>query len=227
MARPDQDAADGPPLSGWQRFTGSVSNFMLKPSKADAGSEAVPTDAGPTTIPELEAAIKVADDKERLIGLLAAPVAAAIGLLITASLVAHDPAARYTNGQIDKLHVNPHLYAELGAVTLALALLMLGAAWFRKRVIIGVAMALYGLSVFNLHYWGFGVPFIMGGAWYLVRAYRLSEKLKHARADEAAGSAPGYAGGPPRPQPSKRYTPPAAPIRRVPKPKRGKELEAG
>ena len=33
-------------------------------------------------MPEIEAAIKRADDKERLIGLLAAPVAAAIGLLV-------------------------------------------------------------------------------------------------------------------------------------------------
>ena len=72
---------------------------------------------------------------------------------------------------------------------------MLGAAWFRKRILIGIAMALYGLSIFNLHYWGFGFPFILGGAWYLVRAYRLSEKLKHARADQP-GSA---AAAPPRP----------------------------
>ena len=41
--------------------------------------------SGPTTVPEIEAAIKRADDKERLIGLLAAPFAAAIGLLITAA----------------------------------------------------------------------------------------------------------------------------------------------
>ena len=42
--------------------------------------------------------------------------------------------------------------------TMALALVMLAAAWFRKRLFIGVASALYGLSFFNLHYWGFGVP---------------------------------------------------------------------
>ena len=85
-------------------------------------------------------------------------------------------------------------------------------------------MALYGLSVFNLHYWGFGLPFIMAGAWYLVRSYRLSEKLKFAKA-EGTGGASGRAA--PRGQPSKRYTPPAAPARRPPKPKPGKELEAG
>ena len=48
----------------------------------------------------------------------------------------------------------------------------------------GIALCLYGLAVFNLHYWGFGVPFLMAGAWYLVRAYRLQQELKRA---EAAG----------------------------------------
>ena len=169
MARHDPDAADGgstPPLSTWDRITGSISNFMLKPAPVDQQPGADPDQGAgqdPTTIPEIEAAIKRASDKERAIGLLAAPIAAAIGLLVTASLVAHDPAAHYANGQIDKLHVNPSLYAELCAVTLVLALVMLVAAWFRKRLIVGIAMALYGLSLFNLHYWGFGVPFIMGG----------------------------------------------------------------
>ena len=143
-----------------------------------------------------------------------------------ASLVAHDPKAFYSNGQIDKLHVNPSLYAELGAVTVALALVMLVAAWFRKRLFIGIAMALYGLSLFNLHYWGFGIPFIMGGAWYLVRAYRLSEKLKHAKA-EAAGGPTGHG-----PVPRGRNRRSAIRLRRHPtgppsKSKRGKELEAG
>ena len=227
MARVDPDAADDetPPMSSWQRFTASVSNLMLKPAPADKAPKDESSKDEPTTIPELEAAVKRADDKERVIGLVAAPIAAAIALLVVSALVAHDPAAHYSNGQIDKLHVNPSLYSELGAVTLALALLMLGAAWFRKRILIGVAMALYGLSIFNLHYWGFGFPFILGGAWYLVRAYRLSEKLKHARADQPGSAGSGSAAS--RPAPSKRYTPPAAPIRRAPKPKPGKELEAG
>jgi uncharacterized membrane protein len=231
MPRSDPDAPGGdssPRLTAWGRFTGTVSNFMLKPAPAgdDAGKKS-PYDGGPTTIPEIEAAIKQANDKERLIGLLAAPVAAAIGLLITASLVANDPKAHYANGQIDKLHTNPSTYVAFGAVALVLALVMLGAAWFRKRLVLGIATALYGLSIFNLHFWGFGIPFIMIGAWYLVRAYRLSEKLKHAKADEGAGGTAGYRSPATRPQPSKRYTPPAAPIRRAPKPKPGKELEAG
>jgi len=185
----------------------------------EAADKPAKEDAGPTTVPEIEAKIKRADDKERLIGLLAAPIAAAIGLLVTGSLLAHDPK------EVTK-HVAPSLYLELGAVTMALALAMLATAWLRKRTFLGIAMALYGLSIFNLHYWGFGLPFIMGGAWYLVRSYRLSEKLKFAKAAEGGGAT---TTGPsvPRPQASKRYTPPAAPVRRPAKPKRGKELEAG
>ena len=231
MPRDDQDTDDGSDPqshSAWARFTGAISNLMLKPTPAQSGAvSGSPKDAGPTTIPEIEAAIKRADDKERLIGLLAAPVAAAIGLLITASLVANDPKAYFPNGQINKLHANPHTYVAFGAVALVLALVMLGSAWFRKRVVLGIAAALYGLSIFNLHFWGFGIPFIMVGAWYLVRAYRLSEKLKLAKAGDAKGTATGHRSAPSGTKPSKRYTPPSAPIRRAPGNKRGKELEAG
>jgi hypothetical protein len=233
MARHDQDAADdasSAPMSRWARFTGSVSNFMMKTPRT-ASEDDTPTKASPSptpeTVPEIEAAIKRADDKERLIGLLGAPIAAAISLVVVGALVAHDPKALYANGQIDKLHVSPNLYLELGAVAMALALTMLIAAWFRKRLVIGIAMALYGLSIFNLHYWGFGLPFILGGAWYLVRAYRLSEKLKFAKAGGSTGGAAGAGPSVARPPASKRYTPPAAPVRRAPKPKPGKELEAG
>ncbi len=69
-------------------------------------------------------------------------------------------------------------------MTLALALAMLVGAWFRKRLVIGIACALYGISFFNLHYWGFGLPFILIGSWYLVRAYRLSQKLKLAKSTD-------------------------------------------
>lgn len=202
-----------------------MSNFLLKPGDGIGGGSAETStgDDGPTTVPEIEAAIRRADDKERLIGLLAAPVAAAIGLLVTANLVANDPKALLANGQVNHLHANPSLYVELGLVTMALALVMLVTAWFRKRLILGIATALYGLSIFNLHYWGFGVPFILIGAWYLVRAYRLQGRLKAAKAAEGID----YRSPMAPPRPSKRYTPPSAPARRAPKPKPDKGLEAG
>ncbi len=63
---------------------------------------------------------------------------------------------------------------------LALAFVMLIMAMRRKRLFLGMAMALYGLTVFNLHYWGFGIPFILFASWYLVRSYRLSRDLRLA-----------------------------------------------
>jgi hypothetical protein len=224
----DPDAIGEPASSDasrWSRFSGSIRNFALKPSVAAenaTGNRPTFTD-DLTTVEEIEGASKRANDKERLIGLLVAPVAAGIGFAVTASLVANDPKALLANGQINPHHVSPNLYVELGLVTMALSLVMLGAAWFRKRLLIGVAAALYGLSLFNLHYWGFGVPYIMIGSWYLVRAYRLSEKLKRAKTDDPDGYRPSTSLLPP----SKRYTPPAAAPRRAPKPKRGKELGAG
>jgi hypothetical protein len=85
-------------------------------------------------------------------------------------------------------------------------------------------MALYGLSLFNLPpYWGFGIPYILAGAWLLVRAYRLQRDLR-----EATGQTPSRPGSQgrqgrgrrptdtSRPRPNKRYTPPTPPPRRSP-----------
>jgi hypothetical protein len=172
-----------------------------------------------TTVDEIQSTINRADDLERLVGLIAAPLAAMIGLLVTASLIANDPKAHLANGAINKAHVNPSLYTEIGGVAVLLAVLMLAMAWFRKRVYLGIAMALYGLSIFNLKFWGFGIPFVMAGAWYLVRAYRLQTKLKGAQADQgSSGSGSGSA--------NKRYTPKSLPPRGTPK-QNGKERRAG
>ena len=179
----------------------------------------------PTTVAEIEAAIKRANDKERIIGLIAAPVAAAIVFLVMSSLVHNDPSALLANGAANPRHTDPNVYTELGLVTLALALVMLGGAWFRKRLVIGIASALYGLSFFNLHYWGFGVPYIMIGAWYMVRAYRLSQKLNWPRPvmpprQARAGSGPNPTSDtrprPPRPAGPPKPTRPRAPKRAEP-----------
>lgn len=223
-ASDDDDDARASRPGRWQRMSLAVSGFMLKPGDDNARPEKSAAAEGPTTIPEIEAAIKRADDKERLVGLLVAPIAAAIGLLVTAAQIAHDPKATFPNGQIDHLHANPSIYLEFGLIAMVLALTMLAMAWFRKRLILGIATALYGLSIFNLHYWGFGLPFIMVGVWYLVRAYRLQAKLKAAK----AGDQTGYSSPMAPPSPSKRYTPPSASTRRpAPKPKPGKGLEPG
>ncbi len=164
-----------------------------------------------TTVDEIQGAIRRADDTERLVGLIAAPLAGAVALVVTSSLIGSHP----------KDH---SVYLEVGAVAMILALLTLAFAWWRKRLYMGITMALYGLSVFNLKFWGFGVPFVLVGAWYLVRAYRLQAKLKTAQA--AAGPTRPVSGPGPASNPNKRYTPKTAPPGRNPK-QNGKQRRAG
>lgn len=178
---------------------------MLRPvatSNADVEDE-------PSSVAELEAAVRTANDKERLIGLIAAPLAALIGILIIGALIQNDPAAHLKDGAVNKLHVSLSLYHDLGAVLIVLSVLMLVTALLRKRLFLGIVMALDGLAIFNLHYWGFGVPFIMAGAWYLVRAYRLQRDLQLATNNGRSGpSTRRFA------PPSGRYTPPATSSKR-------------
>ncbi len=137
----------------------------------------------PLSFDELSHLANFADDKERLIGLVAAPVAALVGLVVTTALVDDDPPALLKNGLANVHHVSLSLYYDLGAVMLGLSVLMLVTAILRKRLFLGMAMALYGLAVFNLHFWGFGVPFIPAAAWYLVRSYRLQRDFRMATGD--------------------------------------------
>ncbi len=126
---------------------------------------------------------------------------------------------------VNPKYVKLSLYHTLTYVLLGLSVVMLASAYFRKRFYLGIAMALYGLSVFNLHYWGFGVPFLMVGAWLLVTSYRLQRDLR-----EATGGAPRRGGGPAprtsRAQANKRYTPRTAPPKRAPR-KPENEQKAG
>ncbi len=174
-----------------------LNKAMLKPAPA-----APQAPVAPPSIEELRNLAGSADDKERLIGLLAAPMAAGVAILVVTALVTNDPVAHLANGQINKLHVNPSIYHVLELVLLAMSVLMLVLAMLRKRLYLGIAMALYGLAIFNLHYWGFGIPFLLAGSWYLVRAYRLQRDLKQASG--AGAPLPNRSGS----APARRYKPP-------------------
>jgi hypothetical protein len=206
----DFDDSEGDPPrkpSLWLRFQ----NAVVKPDDLDSpkGKPSEPEQS----VEELEAAIARADDKERNIGFIAAPIGAIVGLLITANLINH---AR-------SLGQSTSVYQSLTFVLLGMALLMLVTAWLRKRLFLGIVLAMFGLGIFNLRFWGFGVPFLLAGAWMLVRAYRLQKKLRLA----GGGSKSTY--GPPNgrlpstggvlPRPNKRYTPPTEKLRRPSKPK--------
>ena len=183
----DDSGGDQPKLTFLERLRYTI----VKPD--DSGK--VDDDEPELSREELEATIARADDKERNIGLVAAPLGAIIALVISSDLIHH---AQQT-GQ------STSVYQTLTYVLLAMAALMLVASWLRKRLILGIVMALFGLGIFNLHYWGFGVPFLLGGAWLLVHAYRAHQAVRQA----ADPDRPPGDGRLSRPKPSKRYTPPA------------------
>ena len=125
-------------------------------------------------VDEIEAEISRSNDKERAIGLIAAPVAAIVGLIISSASVNY---AKTHNQSVG-------VYEKLTYVLLGLAVLILLTSWLRKRLFQGITLALFGLAIFQLHYTyvGFAAPFLLVGAWYLVRAYRLQQELKRAEA---------------------------------------------
>ena len=176
-----------------------VRDALLKPQAAQL------TSAEPApTVEAIEVEARSATDKERLIGLLAAPWAALIGILVSSELVHHDPTPYLASGLANPAHVSVSFYHDVLIAMLALAVAMLASAWFRKRLFLGVTMALFGLSVFNLHYWGFAVPYLLCAGWLLVRGYRLQRSLRDAMPSDGAAQA---MRGPRRA--NKRYTPPA------------------
>ena len=150
---------------------------------------------------ELEIEERRANDKERAIGLLAGPLATIITFLVVHHLVVNDPSARLSDGAVNKLHVSLSTYSHLFIVLIILSFGISAMALWRKRLFMGIVTSLYGLAIFNLHYWGFGVPFVMVGAWYLVRTYRLHRNVK----ESTAGGLSVTSG----PASSKRYTPPS------------------
>lgn len=170
-----------------------LSSALLKPVDPDAAS----TKRQQRSEEELRAASKSLTDQERLIGLFAAPLTAAIGLIVVDAQIS----------DATKLHKSVSVYHWEQLVFFVLAVAMLGFAWYRKRLYLGMVIALSGLTFFNLKYWGFGVPIILVGAWLLVRAYRANRDLKEATGElpprHGAASARG-------PGANKRYTPPVS-----------------
>ena len=197
---PSPDAGDpggdgAPKLTLWER----VKYSMVRPD--DDPKEVKEVEIRP--VEEIEADIRRSNDKERAIGLVAAPVAAFIGLLIGNASINY---AKTHN-------LSTSVYDKLTYVLLGLAVLVLITSWLRKRMFQGITLALYGLAIFQLHYtyFGFAAPFLLAGAWYLIRAWRLQQELK--RAEAAGPQAPrpkGTTTNPAaRPRRNKRYTPPS------------------
>ena len=137
-----------------------------------------------------------------------APFAGTIGISIISAQMSRNPAIPQERTDQQELH-EPLALPRAALVLLGLAVVMLVTAWFRKRLYLGIVMALYGLSVFNLHCWGFGIPFVMAGAWLLVRSYRAQRALREATGDVGSSRGERTRRRPPAaPSANKRYTPP-------------------
>ena len=197
-----------------------VRNFALKPVDPDAPPRQQ-KGAYELSGEELVQEEKRANDKERAIGLLAGPVATLIAFFVVHEKVVDDPPAHLANGAVNKLHVALSTYSWLFLVLIVLSFGITGMALWRKRIPLGIFTALYGLSVFNLGYIGFGVPFVMVAAWYLVRAYRLHRNVK----ESAASEGPSTRTAPP--PSSKRFTPPSSSQKRLPAGKPRRERGGG
>lgn len=180
-----------PRFGGGQRSSlgDRVREAVLKPEPVGPGSR---TPSRRAREEEAAARARRMDDQERLVGLSMAPLAGLIAILVHAHQVANNPPVGSPH------HVSVALALELEVVLLVLAVVMLAGSWFARRFVVGVAAALYGLAVFNLHWWGFGIPFVLMGAFFLVRQYRAQQELKNQKPS----------GRSPRPG-NKRYTPPA------------------
>lgn len=157
----------------------------------------------PTDPAELEELHRRANDKERAVGAIGAPIAAGISFIVVHILTVDDPAHYLKSGAVNPKYTSPSTLDELLLVMLGLSVVILLSAMLRKRLFLGIAFALFGLSIFNIHQYGFGIPFILAGAWLLVRSYRLSRAMKTVTASAASPSARRGQ------RANKRYTPPA------------------
>jgi hypothetical protein len=190
---------DGAPMTRWER----LKYAMVKPDDSP--------DARPATdersADELRYAIRYADDRERAVGLIAGPISALLSFIVIGSMINRN--SQPTTAP--KNFVPASTYHWVLLVFLALAAVILASAWWRKRMAMAIALALYGVGLFQLGWLGFAVPFVLAGAWYLVRAFRLQQAFKKAEAEEGATTrhtARTSNGSKPRARANRRYTPP-------------------
>jgi hypothetical protein len=192
---------DGTPMTRWERLKYS----MVRPDESDASDARPATDE--RSAEELQYEIRYADDRERAVGLIAGPIAALISFIVTNADISRN--SQPTTAA--KNFVAASTYHWVLLIFLALSLIILASAWWRKRMAMAIALALYGVGLFQLGWLGFAVPFVLAGAWYLVRAFRLQQAFKKAEAEEAGptrANARTSNGSKPRARANRRYTPP-------------------
>jgi hypothetical protein len=191
---------EGAPMTRWER----LKYAMVKP---DDDASARPAASDERSAEELQYAIRYADDRERAVGLIAGPISALISFIVIGSMINRN--SQPTTAA--KNFVPASTYHWVLLVFLALAAVILVSAWWRKRMAMAISLAPYGVGLFQLGWLGFAVPFVLAGAWYLVRAFRLQQAFKKAGAEEVGttrSTARSNNGSKPRARANRRYTPP-------------------
>jgi hypothetical protein len=187
---------DGVPMTRWER----LKYAMVKPDD----SVARPAAADERSAEDIQYAIRYADDRERAVGLIAGPISALISFIVIGSMINRNSQPTTTA----KNFVPASTYHWVLLVFLALAVVILVSAWWRKRMAMAISLALYGVGLFQLGWLGFAVPFVLAGAWYLVRAFRLQQAFKKAEVEEGVKTHSTTRTSKPRARANRRYTPP-------------------
>ena len=215
VVRPD--AVSGPGATTGSRWR----DALLKPPPASAGQRAGAARANPyadESVEELRRKMKYLDDRERRVALFVGPLMAALDIAIMFVGLHGNPAH-------GKTHVSPSNYYTLGIGSAVLALVVVIAAYYRRR----------SFTIFALLFSGYGgglvtmLPSWVVAGWLFVRFNKMQRALTAktggppgrqaanrqrpagARGD-AGRSRPGSkrakAPEPAGPAPNKRYTPP-------------------
>ena len=234
------DDGEKPPTLG-ERLSGTFSGAFARPARpaGTAGAAgAAREDPKPISSPaERRAAMSSLDATETKWSKAGLPIAAVIGAIIVVYLAVDHPNRRVTQ----KIHGVTHVhlvpvsdtYLLIGAIVVGFCLLGYVGLQRQRRTLVVFALFIDGFA-FTLVFAPLGLALIFLGGWLMLRAYRI-QKFGTPTAKAAAREA---AARPPRrerkqaakepvkptgrkpPAASKRYTPKAAPRKKVAKPAR-------
>jgi hypothetical protein len=235
------DDGDRPPTLS-ERLSGMFSGAFARPTppparQAAAGSGGTPAPPVPIASPaERRAAMSSLDATETKWSKAGLAIAAIIGAVIVVYLAADHPTKKVT----EKIHGVTHTHMVplsetfllVGAIVVAFCLLGFEGIRRKRRTLVVFAFFINGFAFIAVGAAPLGLALMILGGWLMVRAYRI-QKFGTASAKLAAREAaarpprrerkqaartPAKATGHRPPTANKRYTPKAAPRKKVAKP---------